>query len=223
MKQGIKVHAITLVITTAVFLLGVFLGMNFEQGKTSYVESHYDDLKRMVSNTELEFYFIQTLQSHMPCDYFVEESYDLTLEADRLAKKLDDYESNQGFNDPDWLSLKKDYTISLIKNWIFVEKIRRECSANYTTILYFYDSGCRSACEDLSFYLSYFKNRDKKLMVYALQSDLDMQIMELINGAYNVTEIPSIVVNGHDKFTNLSTRSEIESALCSSENALDFC
>ncbi len=133
MKKSLKTHLITFTITTFVFFLGIFLGMNFETSKTSYVETHYEELKRMVSNSELEFYFIQIMQTNMPCDYFIEESYKLTKESDALAIKLNDYENSRGFSDPNWLGLKHDYTLSLVKNWIFVEKIRRECNANYTT------------------------------------------------------------------------------------------
>jgi len=223
MRKSVKTHLITLFITSGIFLVGVFLGMNFEGTKTSYVESHYNDLKRIVSNTELEFYFIQTLGSNMPCDYFINESFKISQEADLLANKLRDYESNKGFDDPNWVGLKQDYTISLIKNWIFVEKIRRECNANYTTVLYFYDTGCSFACEDLSFFLSYYKGKDRGLMVYALQSDLDMRIMSLLNGAYNVTSIPAIVVDGGDKFVNLSSSEDVRQALCTSQNQLSFC
>ncbi len=59
-------------------------------------------------------------------------------------------------------------------------------------------------------------------MVYALQSDLDLQIMNLLNGAFNITTIPSLVINGDEKFVNLSSREEVKTAVCSS-NGMSFC
>ena len=147
------------------------------------------------------------------CNIIQHELTDIVIEAAKLGKEITDYEKEK-FKDDSYSSTKKDYTLIQVRHWSYLERLKQECNTtNFVTILYFYSAECRD-CSKQGVILDYLKQKyPQNVMTFALDYDVDLNIIKLLKGVYEVEETPTIVIN--DKtYHGLMELSQLEEVLC---------
>ena len=217
-----ETYVIAFIITTVIFLIGIFLGSTLEKGKISSLELTVNNLKARVENVELQFLFLDITKGNISCNYFIEQANMLGSEADDLAKDVTAFEGSRKIEEEVFKNMKREYTTILIRDWLTLEKIKQTCSSDYFTVIFFYSENCPQ-CEQQGFLLSYFKIQDpEKIMVFAVDTDLGLSIVEAIRVSYGVTDYPSLVING-TAYSGFQDRDVLENILCSYISNMTFC
>jgi hypothetical protein len=212
----------TFVITTIIFLVGIFLGSTLEQSKITSLEVTVGNLRSKIENVELEFLFLDTTKGNISCKYFIEEAKVLGSEADELAKEVIALENSRKIEEDKFRSMKSEYTLTLIRDWLTLEKIKQTCTSDYFTVIYFYSEEC-DLCEQQGFLLSYFKLQDpEKVMIFAIDKDLDLPIVNAIQSSYEVSEYPSIVIDAK-LYSGFQDKEKLKDILCSYNSNMAFC
>jgi hypothetical protein len=211
-KIGLDVYIMTAVVSSLLFITGLALGLAFNAEKIDILDVEINNMRNSVENIELEFLFLDMMEANISCSYFIGEANRLAVEASDLGNRVDLYEQTERWEDPNYYTLKSRYMLVNVRNWLMLEKIKRVCEGNYQTVLYFYGDNC-AECATQGFVLTYFKEiYGQRLMIFSLDTSLDVPIVEALRLSYNVTEYPSLVINNkiYSGFTNTS---EIESVL----------
>jgi thiol-disulfide isomerase/thioredoxin len=190
-----------------VFLSGVFFGLAIGNEKVNQLEKTISQLDESIQNADLQFLFFNVMNKNISCTYLSKEASRLSNEAENLGKQVSAYENSKKISESSFHELKKRYTSILIKDWLMIEKIKKTCGENYTTVLYIYSNKNCDKCREQGIILSYLKEKlDGKFLVFAIDGDMDLQIVNTIKDAYGVSTYPSLVINGqvHYGFTNLT-------------------
>ena len=184
-------------VSSVIFISGIGIGMIINELKSSSISSSIEEMSSSLADAEIELLLMDYLGSNLSCDYLMLKSSDLSIQSAELGNKLDLFEESNQVNLESYIPLKEDYMRVLIKNWLTLENIKKSCNANYSTILYFYNNeGCAS-CENQAFVLQYYKNlMQNDVMIFAIDSSLNMGIIELLRYNYDIHEYPSLVING---------------------------
>lgn len=194
-KIGLDVYIITTVISTLLFITGILLGITISGQRVNILDGEINYLRDSIENIELEFLFLDMMAGNISCSYFIGEANRLAVDSTELGASVDLYEQTQRWDDPTYLSLKSRYMLVTVRDWLMLEKIKKTCLGNYTTILYFYGSECPE-CATQGFVLTYLKDKyPQQVMVFSLDTGLDVPIVNALKTSYNVTEYPSIVVD----------------------------
>ncbi len=86
----------------------------------------------------------------------------------------------------------------LLKNYFETKKIKEECNENVITILFFYSNNPEyvGLSENEGIVLGFIKKKygNDKIKVYSLDIDLDLQSISYLKERYNITRIPSLVI-----------------------------
>ena len=212
-------------ISLFVFLSGLSLGNLMTRTKVSLLDDEISKIEIGLASPELEFLFKDVMQRELSCEYFNTQLYDITQHTNTLADEITKYEKNTNpfFSQSEFNILKSRYTLALLKNWMYLEKLKKVCDSNYTTVLYFYTSDC-DKCPMQGFYLSYYKKlASDDLMIFALQTDIDVAIAKAIAINYNVTVYPSLVIDGEKVYHDFQEKSDLKDIFCDNDPKLPFC
>lgn len=209
--------------TLVVFAAGVLFGLWVGQEKVTELEQTTASLKSSIETAELQFALLDVLEPDVACNYLVSTANDLGKKSDELALEVERYESTQKINERDFQSLKKEYTATLIRNWVTLEKIKDACESSYTTILYFYSNNDCSKCKDQGIVLTYIKDKlEDDVMIFALDTDLNLMTVNALKESYGIGEYPSMVIRD-SKYSGFISTEEITSVLCNGNKALSIC
>jgi hypothetical protein len=175
------IYAKATVLTIAAFLAGILFAYFGLEWRVSMVENSTMDLFITMMSYQ------QVLQFTDPCDNNAYVWY-LGGELDRIGKRL-----SQG-RYPDYLL--KQYALMESMHMQLIERMRNECNADVHWIVFFYGEGCPD-CDAQGNILSYMKGEyPTKVYVYAMRYDLDSPIVAALRIEYNVSVIPTLIVDG---------------------------
>jgi len=218
-------HIIVFIISFFVFVSGLYFGFMIANTKISLLDEKLSDLEIGLTSPELQFVFKDVMGQELSCPFFEVQLYDITKRTNTLAQEITEYEDSRNplLSDKNFIALKSRYTLALLRNWMYMEKVKKICDSNYTTVLYFYTWDC-DKCPLQGFYLSYYKKiAPNDLMIFALQADLDVAVVEALALNYNITEYPSLVINGKNVHSGFFDKDALKEIFCKTTPGLSFC
>lgn len=209
--------------TLVIFILGIIFGIWLGQDRVSELEQTTNELRLSIETAELQFSLLDVLSPEITCNYLSTATDELGKKSDELASEVDRYESSQKITEKEFLNLKQEYTVTLIRDWIAVEKIKEICNGNYSTILYFYSNDNCGRCKDQGIVLTYIKDTfDGDVMIFSLDTGLDMAIVNTLRDSFHVTGYPSVVIN-NKKYSEFMSADEITDILCKENPTSALC
>ncbi len=190
------------IMTTLIFVVGMFVGDYFSSKKLSTVEEMEQDMKIETMAIELQY----ELLSEDPCSSV--NSTPLTDKLYDLSRKLDYMENVLGPENPSVRGLKEYYFLLEIQHYLFLKKIKKECEGDYDFILYFYSNkGDCPTCEEQGYALSYMRKINENVRIYPFDINIENIALETIQDQFNMKKengLPILVINGvtHYGFKN---------------------
>jgi hypothetical protein len=211
-KISTKVYIIAGLLTAIVFLGGVGLGWVLDYNRVSVVQSQMDALQLDFQNLQLENSFALALGDNSTCSLYSSKAVSLSAQTDRLANELDTFGSINQFQS--LASLKKRYTLLNLEFWTQLTNLQKTCGYDATTLLYFYTVDPNRPCNECiaqGLVLDALKERaPDRVMVFAIDYNLDLGIVRTLIATYNITRAPSIVVDGKQVIGGFTDRAALE-------------
>ncbi|MEM2479013.1 MAG: hypothetical protein QXJ92_02370 [Candidatus Pacearchaeota archaeon] len=180
------------ILVATIFLLGILLGYYLNEKRIESTEGLGKEISISIDDIEL----INGI-SNNPC---INKDYlnALSEQLDKYAIKLSYLEERLGKESAKIIELKKPYTILMLKHYLAIEEQKEKCNEDYVTILFFYSNKKDEIglSENEAIILSYIKKKFENVMIYALDLNLDLQIINQLKHRYNITKAPALVING---------------------------
>jgi len=208
-------YIVSAAITLFILFMGIYLGIFLSKGKIEQLQSELKSLKLKQEDLMFELSLF-ALNKNISCNMLTQALEKVIDEAGKLGDKVSLYETTEKIKDESFYELKKDYTLTLIRYWFYVEEIKKNCDkGNLVTVLYFYSNRDCFDCLSQGTILTYMKQKyPQNLMVFALDYDLDLSIISSLKRVYGVQKVPSLVING-EKYEGLVTLEKLSEILCS--------
>jgi len=192
-----KYYSIAAAFAILLFFSGLLLGMIIELKKISYLEEKFKELEISRIDNEVEN-LLASYFNISSCEIFKYRIEKIIPLVAKFGDEVELYEATKKINTKEYENLKKKYTLLNIRYWIFVEKLKETCHYNFTTILYFYSNKNCKDCEMQGYVLSYIKKKyPQKVMIFAIDGNMNLETVKMLKNIYNVTEYPTLVINGH--------------------------
>lgn len=200
-------------ITFFILFMGIYFGIFLSRGKIEELQKDLANIK--LKQEDLIFELTLTFDKNVSCSLLAQTLEIVINEAARLGEKVELYEATEKIKDADFYSLKKDYTLTLIRYWLYVEELRKSCNrSDLITVLYFYSNENCAECPPQGTILTYLKQRyPKNLMVFALDYNIDLNVVGILKKIYDIERVPSLVINGK-KYEGLITLERLSNILC---------
>jgi len=184
-------------ISAIIFVAGIFAGYSINNEKLSTLESSLGSVVRDVQDFQLQFLFLDRFGENASCPMLGSTLSRINQNSYELGSMLMAYGTEGEIRDEQAYTNKKlEYTRLLTSYWLLAEKAKSACNTSMDTVVYFYGGPCPD-CENQVFVLSYMKKKyGDKLLVFALDGDLGDPSVNTLKSYYNITEYPSLIING---------------------------
>lgn len=186
-----KKHILVFITTLLIFSSGFILSNYLSEKKIAQLMDLQENLRIDILSLETQF----SVLAQAPCENLNEST--LTRELYNISQRLASIGGTLGTENPDFLRLKKFYSILEIKHWLLLSKATKECSLNLVSIIYFYsDKKNCPDCQDQGFILTYFREKYPSLRVYSFDYDLSLSAIQTLKSVYALEkELPIVIVN----------------------------
>ncbi len=185
-------YIVIIVIVSFIFLLGLFLGKILTEANLSSYTNTAAYLKLQTLSLSLQ----QDLVSKNICNIDV---FKVTKDRAHLGARVDELEKSLGKTNPQTLALKIEYSLISIRQWMLVKDVKEKCGLDANIILYFYSNTKepqKTQSELQGYVLDYlYRKSPESVITYSFDSDLDEPTIATLMELYNITQIPSIVIN----------------------------
>ena len=190
--------------TIILYFMGILTGyfvqvelLSKTEEELEKVREEFYDYNQNLENIQLEQLYLTTHQGELSCKILVstidEMHNNLAYFWSKLPSKLEVYEKYSEVQ-PEYVKLKRDYTLLSIRTWLLSLDVKKKCGEEIIPALYFYSRDCDS-CIDQSYVLDELKKDNPNFSAFIVDFNLDEPIVKIIKNVYNVTEVPSFVIN----------------------------
>ena len=206
----------SLIIAIIIFSFGIFIGFQIESSRLNQINTLY-------ANSELSLLDIK-IQSEIAnlktvdCKILINENEKF---ADRIyneAKILQEYEDASRMTEDLKLQHSK-YDLLRALFWVNSLKIQNNCKTEFQNIVYFYQYNepsieTKAKQSVISNLLKEVKNDyGNKVMLIPLAGDNNITSIEIMIKQYNITQLPTILINEKTKITEILSKEELEKYL----------
>ncbi|MDP1688906.1 MAG: hypothetical protein Q8L47_02135 [bacterium] len=198
MKSSIlKKYLFVFVITMFIFGTAIALSNYLNNKRVEQIQEIESKIAINTISLETQFDLLQ----QVPCTDAVER-ITLPTELNSLAAHLTTAENNLGINNPDVISLKRQYSLLEIKDYLLMQKIAAQCKLKTVFILYFYSNAGNCAdCVKEGYVLTSLREQFPALRVYSFDYDLDLSALKTLEQIYKLNgTLPVLVINKKVKY-----------------------
>ncbi len=216
MKSQKYVFLQALIIAFVIFNIGIFLGYKLETSRIDkinnwYIQSEIELLDQRIQKDAFEFL-------ELNCDAMVKENINF---ADRIYEEalvIDKYEQANRINN-DIILQHKRYDLLRTLFWINSMKIKEKCNSSYHNLVYFYqynDVSIEKKAKQKVFsnLLFQIKQEEKaEIMLIPIAADNNIGSINLLLDKYEITELPTILIDEKIKLTAIESVEDIREHL----------
>jgi hypothetical protein len=187
-----KKYVLAFVITGAIFVIAFYIASLFDNKRIADIRSTEDAVAIDILSLQTQF----DLVGHLDCETIAKQPV-LSDELNTLASRLSIAESNLGSDNPEVVTLKKQYSLLEIKDYILMQEIAQKCKTKPVYVLYFYTNvGNCSDCRRAGDVLTYLRENYPELRVYSFDYNLDLTALKTLTSLRGVKpEFPAVVIN----------------------------
>lgn len=218
----IKALIITLALFISVYSLNLYLNSEREQTLNERMEDVVSEFEEFQALSNL----MRLYGENATCLALNSQLKLMDSKIWKLGEKIENYRliSKDYMNDPYYQLLKKKFNRQEVIYLSNLKEMKERCGLNQLEILYFYRKGeiC-TQCDEQAYILNYFNNYIKEeIAVFSFDADLNLSSIDVLQGIYNITEYPCIVV-GDRVACGLQNKEAVKQLICSERNTISIC
>ncbi len=189
-------YILAFVITTAIFGTAFYLTTRLDARRLADIRTTQEAISIDILSTETQF----ELLGNLDCQA-ISENPVLSDELNNLASRLSVAEENLGQGNPEVISIKKQYSLLEIKDYLLMKQIAEKCpKVKPVFILYFYSN--EGNCEDCGRQgdvLTYLRATYPTLRVYSFDYNLELGALQTLItlNEINGYQLPSMVIGNN--------------------------
>ncbi len=199
-------YLVAFLITAAIFGTAFYIANRLDQVRIADIQATESQVSLDILSNETQY----DLLSELDCSE-ISQNPGLSDELNTLASQLSVAEQNLGSTNPQVISLKEQYSLLEIKDYILLQKISAKCNIHPVFILYFYsNTGNCPDCAAAGDVLTYLRETYPGLRVYSFDYNLDLSALKTLISLHKVEpEFPAYVIDTHAPVYGLKTADEL--------------
>lgn len=194
-KISYSLYGLAFLLSVIVFCIGIYVGYLVDQYNQQALAKEVDEISQKASSAQLMLLLDENGTSF--CPVYGSQLDSINQDVENIGYELTYMEEEKHVFD---VPLKKSYFVLEAQSYMLSKKMKERCGDNSTLLLYFYSNAncvsCKQQGDDI------LRARDETLgkapvvKIFSFDGDLGSPVADGLKAQFNVTEYPSIVVNG---------------------------
>lgn len=170
-------YILAFVITAAIFGTAFYIASRLDAQRVADIRATQEAISIDILSLETQFDLLGSLDCST-----ISDSPVLSEELNSLSSRLSVAEGNLGQDNPEVITLKKQYSLLEIKDYLLMREVSRTCGKfKPVYILYFYSNeGDCPDCEKMGDVLTYLRQTYPGLRVYSFDYHLDLSALHTL-------------------------------------------
>lgn len=209
----------SLAITIAIFVAGLLLGWNLDNVRTSVIMEELQGNELDAESFIIEQSFWDIVANENRCDVAEARLNSLSMELSEVGDYLTNYQKKNIFKEGEYRELARRYFLLEIKTYILYYDLKENCEMKNDVILFFY--GTNHALSEIQGKTldNIVDGGNNTLDIFSINNDFEGDAaIETIKIYYNITEVPTLIINNDVKIEGYANYAQIVSHL----NAQDY-
>lgn len=184
-------------LTIGIFIIGFYIGIQLESGRTLEVSQRLTQIDNLWNDARLLQSYLQTSQNlTYDCNFLLDQNLLIGDKIYNEGLRIEAYENVNRFTS-DLLVEKQRYALLDLQFWRNTIDLKKLCSGNYSTVIYFYSQYNKTAEQEFQDRALFdLKQQCGPNIVYiTFPADIGLSTLELVKNVYNIRKIPSILIN----------------------------
>jgi len=208
-------YVVAALLVVLVFSLGFLISNLADNTRASSLRNELQQDVVRIESRQLQLSYLES--QSQSCDALEAGLNNIVKGYNERLGKVQQYQDNSLLSSQRFETIKHQYIVSGIRYWLFAQQLRKKCEYSPNTVLFFttdlQKTDC-SACEKEGQQLTLLKQvHQNQVLVFSVPVKMDDGLIKILERTYNVTETPTVVVNGNDTLAGYHSRSEIEKHL----------
>lgn len=185
--------------TAVVLLIGLLVGLQMDDARTGFLENQIEESNlRAQTFIVTENYLSESSKNY--CGVVSEQIPDIAEENAQIGRDLQSMSGKSVSNKEDYKQLKRKYYVNELRLYNMLQGYKDRCDANVTTIFFFFDDSVESQRQG-AVLTEYRREVDDETYVFTFNLETEnSRVLDILKDDYNVTQGPTIVVNGEQKY-----------------------
>lgn len=210
-------YILAAVLTVTVFVMGVLFSNMMDAQRYQSLKNRIQQNSVEMESRQLQLSYLKSPEVNS-CRALEAGLTDIVKGYNARLSDVQQYQKNSFFNRQQFRIVKREYVLSGIRYWMYAQRLRDKCNYSANTVLFFTrnlfgKSNC-DKCTSLGSKLTLLKKKyEDELLIFTIPTSLDDGAVEMLERQYNITETPSLVINGRKKIEGKYTVNQVEKKL----------
>lgn len=202
--------------TALVFTLGILFSTVIDTERATVLEEELNENLVEIESRNLQLSYLKSSEV-TSCDALKEGLQNILADYNKRLERVKAFKEKSILKKDRFQSINRKYVISGVRYWMFANDLKSRCEFEADTVLFFTRSIEAEACPDCrrqGEQLSLLKKEyGEQILIFSIPVDVDDGMVDILEKQYNVTELPSLVLNSNRTMKGYHSRKEISEAL----------
>lgn len=204
-------------VTLVVLLIGFLVGMQLDDMRTSYVEDRISEASVNTQTIMAVQNYLQSSENY--CQLVREEIPDLGENNAEIGTSLQQFSSKGVSNKERYKVLRRKYYVSQLRLYNMINSYRDKCDNEMDSILFFFDGDIPSQRQG-AVLTEYRQEVDNSTNIFSFNLNVEKsQVLDVLKSDYNVTDGPTIVINGNQTHRDYVPLKQLKQIMNSGEES----
>lgn len=215
-KRQKYIFLYALILTFVVFNIGIFFGYMLESSRVGKINKIFLEAEMELIDQRIQKDALETVG--LNCEDLINENIKFGDRIYQEAQIIGRYEEANQFNQ-DIIFQHKRFDLLRTLFWMNSVRIKETCNSTYNNVVYFYQYNepsieKRSKQRFFSTLLGQIKEKyGGEVMLIPISGDNNISSVDLLMKRYNITELPTILINEEFKINEISSKEDVEKFL----------
>ncbi|MFH1641813.1 MAG: hypothetical protein ABIC04_02845 [Nanoarchaeota archaeon] len=210
-------YFIAFFLTTIIFILGLSLGMLFDNLRIKSVEIDNKVMEVNYLSLQFQYLYLTSLDdTNASCSVLRTATENAIDDLGESLQTFIRYKEESKINKDLYELVGRKYILDNLKYWLFTKKTKEKCDLDVVSILYFYSSENCPICPNQGVILTYFKKIfQDKLLVFPIDVDYEDNepIIATLKNQYGITTYPTLIIED-EKYEGVINNKELKKIIC---------
>ncbi len=212
-----KIFIESLIITFFILTIGFFIGFSIESHRTNKIIDYYTNYEIESLDLKLQNYYYQIMDSEA-CESAIKQNFIFADDLYTRGLEIEKFEEASQITES-IVREKRRYALLKTELWLNTILLKEKCGHPFDTVVYLFSHDPKnnvivSEQKIISNVLKSVKEKKgNDIILIPIAGDMGLGAINLQMRRYNITELPSIIINENTVLKGFHTEEEIESYL----------
>jgi len=214
MNEKVFIFLEAFFIAVLVLIIGFIIGYAIESARLNSALNDYRQFEVSMLDLKLQDYYFQTIDQGQ-CSQAISANFNFSDKVYQTGLDIEKYEQNSQILTGMILTEKEQYVLLKTEIWLNSVLLKNRCGDPFHTIVYFYSQNpsetTRQEQAAISDTLKQLKDKyGNALILLPIAGDLNLDIVSIQMENYNITSLPTILIDEHTKLEGYQSLSTLE-------------